>query len=272
MRREFTGKRIILTGASGSIGRATAVQLAKAGARLALAARTAEPLNQLADSLKPLGGEAVVVPTDITQPDERARLINTVVEKFGGLDILINNAGLASWGHFATSTPAILRQLMDINFFAPAELTRLAVPHLMSGAQPVVLNVASLCGRKGMPAWPEHSASKHAIVGMTEALRGEFVRFGIDVLMVIPGLVRSDNLGKHLLRVEGRANLDFANATPPDEVADAIVRALRKNTRETHVGKDARRLLRFNRFFPRITDWFLARRVRKLYPDQPKGN
>jgi short-subunit dehydrogenase len=263
MRRELTGKRIILTGASGGIGRATAASLVNAGARVAIASRNVDALNQLADTLK-ASGEVLVVPTDITRPDERTRLVNTTVEKFDGLDLLINNAGIASWGHFATSTPGIMRQVMEVNFFAPVELTRVAMPHLIKGNQPAVVNVTSMCGRRGMPAWPEYSASKFAIVGMSEAWHGEFVRFGVDVITIVPGMTDS-GFQKNWLRLEGKAELKFEDGMKPEELASGIVAAIRKNRREVILGREARRLLRFNRFFPRLTNWLIARRVRKLY-------
>ena len=111
--------------------------------------------------------------------------------RLGGLDVLINNAGVASFGHFAECTEVILRQVMEVNFFAPAELIRLAVPVLTRGRQPAVVNVASMCGRRGIPAWAEYSASKFALCGLSEALRAELVRFDVDVLLVLPGVTRS---------------------------------------------------------------------------------
>ena len=264
MRRELTGKRAILTGASGGIGRATADALVKAGVRVALTSRNADALNQLADSLRKAGGEAIAVPTDITKPEERQRLVDTTVEKFGGLDLLVNNAGVGSWGHFATSTPEIMRQVMEVNFFGPVELTRLAMPHLTKGNQPALVNVTSMCGRKGMPAWPEYSASKFALVGMAEAWRGEFVRFGVDTITIVPGLTDS-GYEKNLLRADGKADIKFEEGMRPEEVAAGIVDAIRKNRREVVLGREARRLLRFNRFFPRLTNWLIARKVKKLY-------
>src|SRR5262249_43551080 len=141
MRRELTGKRAILTGASGGIGRATAEALVNAGVRVALASRNAGALNELARSLPDPRGAVIAVPTDITKPEDRSRLVATPVEKFGGLDLLINNAGIGAWGHFATSTPEIMRQVMEVNFFGPIELTRVVMPHLMNGNQPTVVNV-----------------------------------------------------------------------------------------------------------------------------------
>jgi len=264
MQRDLAGKRAILTGASGGIGRAIAELLVQAGVRLAIASRNSEALNQLAESLRKAGGEVLVVPTDITKADERQRLVDTVVDKFGGLDLLVNNAGIGSHGHFATSTPEIMRQIMEVNFFGPIELTRLAVPQLIKGVQPVVANVTSMCGRKGMPAWPEYSASKFALVGMSEAWRGEFTRFGIDVVTVVPGLTDS-GFGGHLLRRDGKLEIPFGDGMKPAHLAAGIVNAIRKNRREVVFGGEAKRLLTFNRFFPRLTNWLIARKVKKLY-------
>jgi short-subunit dehydrogenase len=153
---------------------------------------------------------------------------------------------------------------MEVNFFAPAELIRLAAPVLAGGQQPAVVNVASMCGRRGMPAWTEYSASKFALCGLTEALRGELARFGIDVLLVLPGLTRSE-LGRHLLRNTGRAKIDFDRGMPAEDTARGILRALVRNKTETVLGWDARWMLRAQRFFPRLVDRLLARKVRQLY-------
>ncbi len=133
-------------------------------------------LAELADKLVAAGASAFAIAADLTVQRQREMVIDAAVEKMGGLDVLINNAGVASWGHFDTSSEAVLRTIMEVNFFAPAELMRLAAPHLMKGRQPAVVNVASICGRRGLPGWTEHSASKYALVGLSEALRGEFSR------------------------------------------------------------------------------------------------
>lgn len=265
MRRELQGQRILITGASRGIGRCLAERLAARGSRLALAARSADELHQLADSLIRNGTDAIALPADVTIAEDRERLIRETVARFNGLDVLVNNAGVSSWGHFATSSEMIVRRVMEVNFFAAAELIRLAIPHLTNGRQPAIVNVASICGRRGLPAWSEHSASKFALCGLTEALRGEMVRFDIDVLLIIPGLVASDDLGRHLLRSEGRMPLDFAKATAPSVVADAIVSALQRNRSETTVGWGATWMQRINRFLPRMVDRLLARKVGQLY-------
>src|SRR5579864_9170635 len=152
MVRDLHGRRLLITGASGGIGRAVAEQAARAGARLTLAARSAEKLDDLARALTSAGAEVIAVPADITSDIDRRRLLTAAVERFDGLDALLNNAGVGSFGHFAEGTEAILRQVMAVNFFAPAELIRLALPVLAVGRQPAVVNVASMCGRRGIPA------------------------------------------------------------------------------------------------------------------------
>jgi short-subunit dehydrogenase len=232
--------------------------------RLVLASRNAKALNELAERLRNAGGDVATIPTDIAEPAERGRLVEGAVAALGGLDLLVNNAGIGSWGHFSTSTPEIMRKVMEVNFFGPIELTRLAIPHLMQGNQPAVASVTSMCGRKGMPAWPEYSASKFALVGMSEAWRGEFARFDVDVLTIVPGMTDS-GFQNNWLRTDGKAELNFVEGMKPEEVAAGIVEALRRNRTEVVLGLEARRLLRFNRYFPRLTDWLIARNVRKLY-------
>ena len=109
----------------------------------------------------------------------------------------------------------------------------------------------------------EHCASKHAFVGLTESLRGEFQRFGIDVLLVLPGLVRSDDLQKHLLRNDGKIHLNFAGAQPSDEVADSVVRSLLKNRVEKAVGFASWWVWFGKRMFPRGVRFFMQRKVWK---------
>jgi short-subunit dehydrogenase len=121
-----------------------------------------------------------------------------------------------------------------------------------------------MCGRRGMPAWSEYSASKFALCGLTEALRGELARFDIDVLLIVPGLTSSE-LSRNFLMNKGRANIDFSKGMPPERVAAAVVKAIRRNATETVLGREARWILLVNRFFPRFADWWSAREVRKLY-------
>jgi short-subunit dehydrogenase len=264
MRRNLAGKRILITGASSGIGRCLAEEAARRGAKLVLMARSADRLETLSLELSRRGAIAIAVPGDVTLASDRERVIETTRRELGGLDVLINNAGVASFGHFATSSEAIMRQVMEVNFFAPAELIRIAIPLLTEGDQPAIVNLASMCGRRGIPAWPEYSASKFALCGLTEALRGEMARFEIDVLLIVPGLTAS-SLPEHLLRNEGRMQIGFTGGMTPQSVAARTLDALEKNRAESVLGREAKQLLLANVWLPRLVDRLLKRRVQALY-------
>lgn len=270
MRRELRGRTVLITGASRGIGRRAAERLAKLGARLALTARSAEDLAKIVGACRALGAEAEAFAGDLTKPEDRERIVTGAVNRFGGLDVLINCAGVCSFGEFSTSTEEIVRKVMEVNYFAQAEMIRVAHPHLLrsseqakNGWRPAVVNVASICGRWGIPSLPEHCASKHAFVGLTESLRGEFERYGIDVCLVLPGLVRSDDLNRHLLRNDGKIYLDFEGAQPSDEVADDVVKSLVKNRGEATSGWVSYGVWLGRRLFPRAVRFFMQRKVWK---------
>lgn len=264
MARTLKGKRILLTGASTGIGRELARMLGAKGAKLALVARQIDKLKEAADEVRQAGGEAVVIPGDLTDPLTPSKVMDESVKALGGLDVLLNNAGVGTWNHFADGTEEHLRQVFEVNFFAISELMRLAVKPLIQGNQPAILNIASMTGRRGMPAFSEYSASKHALVGLTEALRGEYHRFGISVLMVLPGLTNSDFF-KNVLASKGKAQLPMEKALTPSQTAAAVVKALENDTRETWVGGEAKRILWLNRFFPGWLDRKIAKTVVNLW-------
>jgi NAD(P)-dependent dehydrogenase (short-subunit alcohol dehydrogenase family) len=270
MRRNPRGRVILVTGASRGIGRRTAERLAKLGARLALTARSAEDLAKVVGECRALGAEAEAFLGDLTRAEDREQIVSRTVERFGALDVLVNCAGVCSFGEFATSSEEIVRKVMEVNFFAQAEMIRVAQPHLTrsgdsatDGWRPAVVNVASICGRWGIPSLPEHCASKHAFVGLTEALRGEFARYGIDVLLVLPGLVRSDDLNRHLLRNDGKIYLDFEGAQLPDEVSVDVVKSLERNRTEATSGWVSWGVWLGRRLFPRAVRFFMTRKVWK---------
>ena len=267
MKRTLHDQRILITGASSGIGRALAEVAARQGAKVAVVARQAVPLEDLALELRRHDTEALAIPGDVTKPEDRQRLLATVVDEFGGLDVLVNNAGVGSYGHFAESTEAVLREVMEVNFFAPAELIRLAMPVLRQGRRPAVVNISSRCGRRGLPAWSEYSASKFALTGLHESLLAESVRSGIHFLLVVPGLTRSD-LRNRLLRNVGRLELPPDKGMSPEYVAQQTLRALVAHKREIVLGLDAKIMLFLNRWCPRILNLLIRRKVSQLYADE----
>lgn len=268
MRRELGGKRILVTGASSGIGRALALEAARRGARLALVGRSVERLATLVDEIARTSAtraiQAIPIAADVTNPLDRAAMFRRATSDLGGLDILVNNAGVAAHGHFIDLDPEILRRIMEVNFFAYAENCRLAIPILAEGNQPLIVNVSSMAGRRGVPAWSEYSASKFAVCGFSEALRAELVRFGIDLLLAVPGLTQTD-LGAHMLAHRGRMPADHAGGLPASEVAERILAAMVKNKHEVRIERDARLLLFVNWLAPRFVDWRMAKVVKRLY-------
>jgi short-subunit dehydrogenase len=185
-------KRIILTGASEGIGRALALALAAQGARLALAARDRQRLESLAQECRALGGEARALPTDVTNAQDCEWLVAESVKAFGGIDIVIHNAGITMWSRFdALKDLSILERIMEVNYLAPARLTALALPHLKQ-SKGLLVAVASLAGLTGVPERSGYAASKHAMVGFFDSLRIELRGSGVDVSVVAPDFVVSE--------------------------------------------------------------------------------
>jgi short-subunit dehydrogenase len=264
MYRDLRLARILVTGASRGIGRQIAEKAARMGARVILTARSESLLTEVVAQLRASGCDAQCKVADITRGEDRQALVDFARSELGGLDVLINNAGVCSFGHFIGGTEEVLRQVMEVNFFAPAELIRACFPLLKEGKLPAVVNIASKCGRRALPAFPEYSASKYALVGLSESLRTEWVIHKISVLVVLPGLTRSE-LGEHLLRNEGKMKLPFEEGMPVERVARDTLDALVRNRSETVLGWDARWILWMQRLAPWFVDYVIARRVRRLY-------
>lgn len=157
---KLQGKRIIVTGASSGIGRALAERLASERARLVLASRDAERLESLAGVIRGRAGEAYVVPTDVAEANQRAALIAAALDRLGGLDVLVNNAGVGAMGLFEDASEERLRRIFEVNFFGTTELTRLALPHLRQGREPLIVNIGSVLGKRAIPGCTEYCASK----------------------------------------------------------------------------------------------------------------
>jgi short-subunit dehydrogenase len=257
-RRRLQDKRALVTGASGGIGRAIAIELARAGVDQVLVARRGDKLASVVAEVSRLGRRAEAVVGDITDPDTRRRSLEVAREKLGGLDILVNNAGVSAHGRFADADPARLRPIMETNFFAPVELTRGALPLLRAGRESIVVNISSVLGQRGCPHKSEYCASKFALRGFSEALRAEFAPMGIDVLVVTAGPTDTEFF-KHLLEEHGE--LPWAEGKPvsPERVARATIRAMQSGRHEIIPSWRGWLLVMANRFSPRLVDWAMAR-------------
>ena len=186
------GRRIILTGASEGIGRALALELAARGARIALAARDRERLESLAQECRGRGGEALAVPTDVTNQQDLDWLVTETAKVFGGIDTVVHNAGITMWSRFdALQDLEVFERLIEVNYLAPVRLTALTLPHLRASGG-LIVAVASLAGLTGVPERSGYAASKHAMVGFFDSLRIELAGTGVDITVVAPDFVVSE--------------------------------------------------------------------------------
>jgi short-subunit dehydrogenase len=266
-RRNVTGSRILITGASQGIGRALAVLAARRGAQILAAARSEALLDELRQEVRRGGASLEIVPADVTRPGDRQRMAEAVVRHFGGLDVLVNNAGIGATGHFAEAGPERLRAIMEVNFFGLAETTRVLLPLLRQGQKPAVVNISSIAGKRGIPARSEYSASKFAVQGFSEALRTEVAKDGIDVLVVCPGLTQT-NFSQNMIEQKALMPLDHLRGMTAEAVAAATLRALEHGRNEVCLTLQGRLIVLISRFFPRLADRIARRKVLALFRDE----
>ena len=271
MKRSLRDARVLLTGATGGLGQALAEVLSQRGARLLLSGRRLDRLTELARSLQ-ARTEVHVLCADLTRLEDRRALAETVADKWGALDVLINNAGLGARGLFENSSPDVLRTLMEVNFFAPVELTRAMLPLLAAGNRPMLVNIGSASGRRGFPIRAEYAASKFALAGISEVLRAELAIHNIDVLLVSPGHIATEFFRHFVANTTstGRTGRRHARGLPPAVAAERIVRAIEGGRREVVFPFKIWLTLLVNRLMPWLLDFFAARHCRKHYSTEAR--
>ena len=263
-RRSLVGLRILITGASQGIGRALAVEAAGRGALVLVAARSETLLAELAAAVRAGGGRLETVKADITCPLDRQRMLEAAQQYFGGLDVLINNAGIGATGHFVDASAERLRQIMEVNFFGLTETTRVCLSLLRQGKTPAIVNISSIAGKRGIPARSEYSASKFAVQGFSEALRAELAKDDIDVLVVNPGLTQT-NFSQNMIEQKALVRMDHLRGMTAESVAVATLRALERGKHEINLSTGGKLLVLVSRFFPRLADFIARRKVRSLF-------
>ncbi|OAI41170.1 short-chain dehydrogenase [Planctomycetaceae bacterium SCGC AG-212-D15] len=266
-RRQIRGTRMLITGASQGIGRALAEDAARRGARVLAVARSEPLLQELVQAVRSQGGFIEPIQADVTVPADRQKMVEASLQHFGGLDVLVNNAGIGATGHFVEAEPERLRQIMEVNFFGVTETTRAFLPLLRQGNCPAIVNISSIAGKRGIPARSEYSASKFAIQGFSEALRAELAKDGIDVLIVSPGLTQT-NFSKNMLEQKARLQMDHMRGMTSEQVAAATLHAIERGHSETTLTFQGKLMAFVSRFLPRLADRIAARRVRALFQDE----
>jgi len=267
MRRDLAGLRVIVTGASSGIGYELALLLVERGARVVAMARRKERLQQLAEGVSATEADRFRwIAGDVTDSEVRKQALELCERTWGGVDVLVNNAGIGGHGSFAAADESRLRKIMEVNFFAPAEFVRQALPLLRRGRTPMVVNIGSVLGHRAVPGKSEYSASKFAMHGLSDALRIELGREGIDVLLVSPSTTASEFFdvaipttadgGAESAKI--RRHRTFGVMTPR-KVASRIVAAMQKGKREIILSAGGKALVWLDRLCPPLMDWVLMR-------------
>jgi short-subunit dehydrogenase len=260
----FLGRVVLITGASSGIGRSAARAYAAQGAHLILVARREELLREVVREVEGLGARAIAVRCDITQAADVERLMREAETHYGGVDLLINNAGLGLFGPVEALSEEQLRQVFEVNFFALVRVTRAALPLLRRRPGGQILNVSSVLGYRGLPLLGGYCAAKAAVNALTESLRTELAAEGISVLLVSPGFTETEFR-------QARLNAPGWQQSPPplkqmsaDEVAAAMVKASRRRRRDTVLTLPGRLMVLANRFVPGLFDRVARRMIDRM--------
>jgi NADP-dependent 3-hydroxy acid dehydrogenase YdfG len=252
--KSFESKVVLITGASRGIGRGIALAFAREGARLVLAARSADRLTQVQNEIHELGAEAVSVPTDVTSHAAVETLVETAMDRFGRIDVLVNNAGIGRVGGVESAAfEEDVHQTLQASLFGMIHLTSRVLPILRQQKGGAIVNMSSVMGRKAFARFGSYAIVMHAVSAFSDALRQEVADANIRVSVVHPALTATD-----LLREADEAQMPppFRYMTPlsPEDVGRSVVAAVRRGRRRVVLPRTANMLLLGEALSPRIGD------------------
>jgi NAD(P)-dependent dehydrogenase (short-subunit alcohol dehydrogenase family) len=267
----LSGKVVLITGGSSGIGRATALRLARCGARVALAARNRDALDEVARAVTALGSQALALTTDVTDAEQVRRAVEAAVAHFGGLDVLLCSAGLSMRAYFEGSSLEAMERVVRVNFFGTLYATHFALPHVKRRRGSLVA-ISSLTGKRGVPSYSVYGATKFAVAGLYESLRVELRRDGVHVGVVSPGFVDTP-LRENVIGPDGKP---WPEPPPPpfriwpvEKCVDRIVRLIVKRRPEALLPGFTGPLLGIEHYIgPWLGDAILAWR---FPPDHPRA-
>jgi NAD(P)-dependent dehydrogenase (short-subunit alcohol dehydrogenase family) len=240
--RSLTGKVVAITGGARGIGRATAAALVRRGAKVAIGDLDLELAEQTAAEL---GGGTLALALDVTDRASFEAFLDETEQRLGPLDVLVNNAGIMQLGPFAQEPDAVAARQIDINLHGVIYGSKLALQRFLPRGSGHLVNIASTAGKAGVPGGATYSATKHAVVGLTEAIRHEVRGSGVETSVVMPVPVNTE-LAAGLVRGRG-----LTATVEPEQVADAIVEALERPRHDVYVPKAIVAGIRLGALLPR---------------------
>jgi NAD(P)-dependent dehydrogenase (short-subunit alcohol dehydrogenase family) len=257
-------KVVLVTGGSSGLGRVIAEAFAAAGADIVVAALEEDAVRRAADEMRAGGLSALGIHADLTRQEDVDRLFARTLERFGRLDVLVNNAGRSTRGSALETTPDQFRQLMELNFIALVRCTRAAVPHLLRHRGHLV-NIGSLAAKSAAQWVGAYPATKFAVAAYSQQLRLELGPQGLHVLLVCPGPVRRK--APRLYPLEGSQRIPerargpgagiHVSAIPPERLAAATLRACRRRQPELVIPTRAKWLFAVSQLWPGLGDWIV---------------
>jgi short-subunit dehydrogenase len=259
-------KRVILTGAVGGIGTHLARLLSAEGARLCLTDINEEALQTVRQQLT---GDAVhVVTANITEAEGRQKIVDETLQAFGGIDVLINAAGINPFGVFAQQDPGLIQKTLEINCLGPMLLARAVLPSMLEQDNGQIVNIGSTFGSIGFAWFSAYSASKYGLRGFSQALRRELAETGVRVTYIAPRAVKT---AINSPAVYAMAKAVKMNMDEPDAVAEQILKSIRKGEKERHLGFPESFFVRINAILPGLVDRALRKQNREARKHAEKG-
>jgi len=262
---DFQNKTVVITGATGGMGRALCRRFGGAGAKIALLDLHRETLGAFAPELNQTGIQTLAFECDVTDEQACQIAIQKIVETFGSIDVLINNAGITQRSAFEKTQTAVFRKVMEVNFFGTLHCTKAALPALIKN-QGLIIVMSSIAGFSPLYGRSGYSASKYALHGLFESLRSELQAKGVRVMMVCPGFTATD-IEKNALDGDGRPTTHPRSITgkiaTPDEVAEAIYRAALRNKRLLVLSTVGKLAYLISRFFPAYYERVMKKKLRQ---------
>jgi short-subunit dehydrogenase len=250
----FTDKVVVITGGSDGIGKALIDQLIAEGAKVATCGRNHDKLYSL--QMQYTNVLLHTMACDVSKEDECKRFIESTIETFGGIDILINNAGISMRALFKDAEATVIRKIMEVNFFGSVYCTHYALPSILE-RKGTIVGVSSIAGYRGLPGRSGYSASKFAMQGWLEALRTELLKTGVHVMWVCPGFTTS-NIRNAALNSKGDAlgesPLNESKLMSAEECARHILLAVEKRKRTLILTFTGKRTVFMNKIFPGLAD------------------
>jgi NAD(P)-dependent dehydrogenase (short-subunit alcohol dehydrogenase family) len=232
-KRNFTGKVVLISGAAGGLGSAFARRFAAAGARLACLDLDRERAQGLVDDLTTAGGQALAVSCDVTDEAQCRLAVAEVIEHWGGVDLLLNNAGVTHRSAFVDTEASVYRKVMEVNYFGSLHLTQAALPSLLQ-RRGLILVITSVAGFAPLYGRTGYAAAKHALHGLFDSLRSELFGTGVDVTLVCPGFTDT-GIAHAALGGDGQTTSHkqstVGRVSTPEEVAEAVYGAAVKSKR-----------------------------------------